>query len=39
MTIESIVLMILFFVCGIIFEQDRSGKLLEGGDNENTSAK
>lgn len=27
MTLHTIVLMILFFICGIIYEQDRNGTL------------
>lgn len=27
MTISNIILMILFFICGIIYEQDRNGTL------------
>lgn len=27
MTLKIVILMIMFFVCGIIYEQDKSGKL------------
>lgn len=27
MTLSTVILMILFFVCGIIFEQDRNGTI------------
>jgi len=27
MTLSNLILMILFFICGIIFEQDRNGSL------------
>ena len=27
MTIKIVILMIMFFICGIIFEQDRNGNL------------
>ncbi len=27
MTISTVILMILFFICGIIFEQDRNGTI------------
>ena len=27
MSVSSIILMIMFFICGIIFEQDRNGTL------------